>query len=202
MPEFNPNYQRNKRGRYPVPALVYHLLFALQTLAASFLFWTIFPVFKRLVARLGQTQNIDLGTQAAVAAGTIALQGLYWARYNWVDIRAPFGNALVAHLVMFASRASFFFAGVLFSTLFFRHLPELDSLPPLGQALTKGLIVFSVLFALYCYSRELERLGRAIEKSSLNDAGELSRPARSLLGLLPHGARKTQATGHDDVHNG
>ncbi|UCI05663.1 hypothetical protein [Mesorhizobium sp. B1-1-8] len=161
----HPNHRYNRQRPYPAAALAYPILIGLQTLAASFLFWTIFPVFKRLVASFGQTLDIELGTQAAVVAGTIALQGLYWARHNWVAIRAPFENALVGHLLMFASRASFFFAGVLFSALFFRHVPELDAFPPLGQVLAKGFIVLGVLFSLFCYSLELERLGRAIEQA-------------------------------------
>jgi uncharacterized membrane protein YhhN len=65
---------------------------------------------------------------------------------------------------MFASRASFFFGGALFSAIFFRHIPQLDALPPLGQAIAKTLGVAALLFALFCYSLELERLGRSMEE--------------------------------------
>jgi hypothetical protein len=44
---------------------------------------------------------------------------------------------LVGHLFVFAGRASFFFGGAFFSALFFRHVPELDQLPPLEQGAGK-----------------------------------------------------------------
>ncbi|RDL50612.1 hypothetical protein BLJAPNOD_01733 [Ensifer sp. M14] len=65
---------------------------------------------------------------------------------------------------MFASRASFVFGGALFSVIFFRHVPQLEVLPPLGQGIAKTLGVMAVLFALFCYSLELERLGKVIEE--------------------------------------
>jgi hypothetical protein len=69
---------------------------------------------------------------------------------------------LVVHLVLFASRVSFFFGGAFFSAVFFDHLPELEVLPPLGQIIIKALYLAVVLFGLFCYSLELKRLGNAI----------------------------------------
>ncbi|WP_244479962.1 hypothetical protein [Methylobacterium sp. Leaf94] len=80
-----------------------------------------------------------------------------------MPLSVPFRNVLVGHLLLFSSRASFFFGGAFFSVVFFRHLPELEVLPPFGQAVTKGITIIAVLFALFCYSLELERLGKAIE---------------------------------------
>jgi hypothetical protein len=48
--------------------------------------------------------------------------------------------------------------------IFFRHIPELDVLPPLEQSVIKILILISILSALFCYSLELERLGKAFEE--------------------------------------
>jgi hypothetical protein len=141
----------------------YLYLLALQTVAASFLFWIIFPVFLQMMSHLGEPQELTMRSQGEVVAGAAALQGFYWLRYRSIGVNAPFENVVVGHLLGFASRVSFFFGGALFSTIFFRHLPELSAYPAVGQSFVKGLIVMEALFALYCYSLELERFGKAIE---------------------------------------
>ena len=147
-------------------AAAYAILLIAQTLLASFLFWTIIPIFLQLISNLGVRQDIDPWTQAAIIAGAVALQCCYWARYHWVAIRVPFRSAFVGHLVMFASRVSFFFGGALFSVIFFRHVPAFDAFPSVGEAMAKWLIVMAILFALFCYALELERFGKAIEDPS------------------------------------
>ena len=70
---------------------------------------------------------------------------------------------MVGHLFAFVGRASFFFGSAFFSLVYFRHLPERGGLPPLGWGYVNGVAFIAVLFALFCYSLELERLGKALE---------------------------------------
>src|SRR4051794_24600876 len=112
------------------------------------------PSFQRLVSNIGVPQDLDPWTWAAIVGATVALQCCYWARYRWVAIHVPFRSAFIGHVVMFASRASFFFGGALFSVMFFRHVPALDALPLFGEALAKLLTVIVMLFALFCYALE------------------------------------------------
>lgn len=145
--------------------LIFYLcMLAFQTAVASFLFWVVFPLFRQMILRLGEPQEISHVVDAEILLGALFLNCAYFARYRWIDVRAPFKSALVGHLVQFASRISFFFGGALFSALFFRHLPELDRLPSLEEALPRGALILWVLFALFCYSLELDRFGRAIEE--------------------------------------
>ncbi|MDK1373561.1 MULTISPECIES: hypothetical protein [unclassified Sinorhizobium] len=154
-------------GRLPMSrsqnAFVYLFLLIAQSVAAFLLLWLVFPIFYNLVTNLGQEQDIAPSTQISVIAGAIVLQACYWARLHWVDVKAPFHNIFVAHLLFFVGRLSFLFGGAFFSAIFFRHLPELAVFPPFGQALIKALGVGAVLFGLFCYSLELDRLGKAIE---------------------------------------
>lgn len=145
-------------------ASLYALLLCTQTAAATFLFWLVFPLFRQMILRLGEPQEIGIAVEFEIVAGTLVLYFAYWARYHRVEIRAPFHNAFVGHLVQFGSRISFFFGGALFSALFFRHLPELSVLPTIGELARRAVIVLGVLFALFCYSLELDRLGKAIEE--------------------------------------
>lgn len=152
-------------------AAVYVALLLVQTVAASALFWIIFPLFQKLVTQSGQPQQLETFVMVGVGAAAIVMQLCYWTRYWYVAVWGPFHSSVVGHILVFASRASFFFGGALFSAIFFRHVPQLDALPPLGQSIAKALGVLAVLFALFCYSLELERLGRTIEE----------RPARNRL---------------------
>lgn len=142
---------------------VYASLLAAQTAAAFILFWMAFPIFYNLVTHLGERQVLDFSRQVAIVASAALLHCFYWTRLKWVPVTRPFHSVFVAHLLFFASRVSFFFGGAFFSAIFFRHLPELDIFPPLGQAVVKLLHVAGVLFGLFCYSLELDRLGKAIE---------------------------------------
>lgn len=157
------------RHKPPVAAphmAIYLSLVAVQTAAATYLFWVIFPLFRQMVTHIGEPQDLSLLVEIEIILGTFALHCAYWVRYRRIVAEAPFQNAFIGHVVQFAGRASFFFGGALFSVVFFRHVPELDALPPIAQGLTRGLIVIWVLFALFCYSLELDRLGKAIEGPS------------------------------------
>lgn len=144
----------------PAPYLA---LLAVQTLAASLLFWLIFPVFREVLLHPGAAQILPLRFIAPVAGAVILLQACYWNRYLRVAICVPLHSPVVGHLLMFASRASFFFGGALFSAVFFRHVPQLDTLPPAGRGIVMAAGILAVLFALFCHALELERLGRAVE---------------------------------------
>ena len=150
-------------GQSPRSAAAYGGLLALQTAAASCLLWMILPVFRRMVSRLGEPQELEPWRLAILVGSVVVLQACYWVRLRCVPISAPFRNILVGHLLLFSSRASFFFGGAFLSLVFFRHVPELGALPPFGQAGAKGIAILAVLFSLFCYSLELERLGKAIE---------------------------------------
>jgi hypothetical protein len=126
-----------------------------------------FPRGNDTPGRAPEDQSVH--SHISVLCCTLFLQICYWSRVRWVAVRVPFHNIVVAHLISFAARLSFLFGGAFFSTIYFRHLPELGSLSPLGRAIMSGVSIASVLFGLYCYSLELERFGRAIEKEDRED---------------------------------
>ena len=144
--------------------MIYGLLLAAETLAASVIFWTSFPMFSRIMQHSGEPQVLGSGTFVPVLVAAALLQACYWIRYRRVAIRTPLHSVLVGHLLIFASRASFFFGSALFSLVFFRHVPQLAVLPPTGQGVVKAAGVLVVLFSLFCYSLEIERLGKATEE--------------------------------------
>ncbi|AHK05095.1 hypothetical protein At15955_52200 (plasmid) [Agrobacterium tumefaciens] len=144
-------------------ALAYGSLIVLQSLAVAFLLRAIFPIFYAVVTHLGERQQVPVSTLLTILAVALLLQASYWTRMRWVEVRAPFHSIFVSHLLSFAARLAFLFGGVLFSTIFFRHLPESNTLPPLGHTVLQGALILLVLFSFFCYSVELERLAKAIE---------------------------------------
>lgn len=141
----------------------YFGLLAIQTGAAIMLVWTMFPVFRTMSAHLGQVPQLSPWIDVAAASAALVLHCAYWTRYRHVSVAVPFHSALLGHIVVFIGRASFFFGSAFFSLIFFRHVPEIVSFPSLWQAFFRGVGLLWVLFALFCYSLELDRLGRAIE---------------------------------------
>lgn len=138
----------------------YLLLLGIQTLAAGVLL-TVFPLFQQIILQSGRPQPLDTATAITALAAAMVMQACYWTRYRRMPVPAPAGGAVAGHLLMFASRVSFLFGGALFAAISFRHVPQLGALPPLGQGLAKALGVMALLFALFCYALELERLGRS-----------------------------------------
>ena len=152
--------------RWQTDGRAYALLLAGQSAAALALFWIVFPIFHRIVTHLGERQELALSQQLGILGSVVILYACYWTRLKYVPVVAPFRSTLVGHLCLFASRVSFFFGGALFSALFFRHLPELEPLPVLWGTFINAIQVGAVLFGLFCYSRELERLALSIEGPS------------------------------------
>ncbi len=148
----------------PTNAKAYAGLLLVQTAGAAALLWIVFPIFREVLIHFGEQQTITGSTQAALLGCTLVMQACYWARLRWVAVHAPFHNIFIAHLISFVARLSFLFGGALFSAIFFRHLPELGVLPPVGQSMIKAISIGAILFGLFCYSLELERFGRALEE--------------------------------------
>ena len=67
------------------------------------------------------------------------------------------------HVLLFLGRLSFIFGSALFGIVVFRHLPELDRHIDLLLTIKRGAILLGCLFALFCASLEVERLGHAFE---------------------------------------
>ena len=60
---------------------------------------------------------------------------------------------------------SFIFGSAVFGIVVFRHFPELDASIDLLLSIKRGMILPGCLFALFCTSLEVERLGLAFERN-------------------------------------
>ena len=69
---------------------------------------------------------------------------------------APGGHVLIGHLAGFVARLSFIYASTMFTVVFFLRFQQLP-LPPY-----RIVMILLLLFSMYCWSLELERLAKAL----------------------------------------
>lgn len=138
----------SRRWRYP-------FLFAVQTVGAAILFWYSVPLYQQVLADPGghkaQPERL-IWSFSAIAL----MQAGYWIRYR---LRAPMPqlrNALVGYITLFVARMSFVFATSIFAFVFVTRKPEFQ-MPTFSY-----VVIIMGLFALFCYTQELERLARAL----------------------------------------
>jgi hypothetical protein len=102
-------------------------------------------------------------------AGVILTLSAYIIRV-WLRPTMPrSGHAIAGHILSFVGRLSFVAATSTFSLVFINHVGELN-LPPYRMA-----VILVLLFAMFCWNLELERLAKAL----IGTAGEPRKPDRA-----------------------
>jgi hypothetical protein len=133
----------------------YFLLFAIQTIGAAILFWYAVPLFREVLLNPGN--HVPRPENLVWSLSAIALmQAGYWMRHRLCPPLPQFCNALVGYIVLFVARMSFVLATSIFGFVFIVRRPEFQ-IPT-----SRYVIVIIALFALFCYTQELEQLGRAM----------------------------------------
>jgi hypothetical protein len=142
--------------------VTYPLLFAVQMFGSDFIVWQDLPAFRQLVLSPGEQPESTPYDGSTVLAVLFAMQAAYW--YRLLRVAIPFrGQSLVlSHLFLFLGRLNFIFGSALFSIVLFRHVPELGSGIDILLMARRGVVLVISLFALFCFTLELERLGVAL----------------------------------------
>ena len=133
----------------------YFFLFAMQTIGAAILFWYSVPLFRQVLldpgGHVARPENL-VWSLSAIAL----MQAGYWIRHRLRPSLPQLRNALVGHIVLFVARMSFVLATAVFGFVFIVRRPEFQ-IPT-----SRYFAVIVALFALFCYTQELEQLGRAL----------------------------------------
>jgi hypothetical protein len=143
----------------------YALVLTVQTIAAVAFIWSELPSFRELALNpVNQITDIPLDDVATVGI-LFVMQGAYC--YRQLSIPIPFlgSNIILHHILLFMGRLSFIFGAAVFSLIFFRHLPELGPDVDIFLIARRGLLVTVSLFALFCFTLELERHANAFGNS-------------------------------------
>jgi hypothetical protein len=151
-------------SNYPKTAL-YWLLLAIQIAGAISFVWQELPEFGQVLNNPGQQLPKNTKADLMVAGIFVVMQIAFWVRLLRVPIPFRRPNLFLNHLFLFFGRLSFIFGSALFSVVIFRHVPELSRETDFLLMAQRGIIFVGCLFALFCTSLEVERLGQAFESN-------------------------------------
>jgi hypothetical protein len=145
--------------------MAYLFLLAIQLMGLVFFVWEGMPEFRQIVTNPGVQLPKDIHADLLLVAVFAAMQICFWIRVRHVPIPFRRPNMFLNHVFLFLGRLGFIFGSALFSVVVFRHLPDLGPQTDVLLAVQRGIILVACLFALFCTSLELERLGQAFESS-------------------------------------
>jgi len=141
----------------------YRLLLALQIMGAITFIWQELPEFRQVASNPGEQIPRNDPSDLLLVGVLLVMQSAFWYRMRLVPIPSFHPNAFLHHVFLFLGKLSFIFGSALFGVAVFRHLPELDPGIDFFLMARRGVVFVGCLFALFCTSLEVERLGQAFE---------------------------------------
>jgi hypothetical protein len=142
---------------------IYWLLLAIQIFGAISFVWQQLPEFGRVLDNPGEQLPKNTRADLMVAGIFFIMQIAFWIRVLRVPVPFRRPNIFLNYVFLFLGRLSFIFGSALFSVVVFRHLPGLDRQTDALLMVQRGALFVGCLFALFCTSLEVERLGQAFE---------------------------------------
>jgi hypothetical protein len=149
-------------SEHPKPKL-YLLLLAIQIFGAIVFIWQQLPEFRQVAVNPGAQLPHDTFSDLVAVGVLCVMQISFWVRVRYIAIPFRHPNMILHHVFLFLGRLSFIFGSALFAVVVFRHLPELGRDIDIPLAARRGILLVACLFALFCASLEVERLGQAFE---------------------------------------
>jgi hypothetical protein len=154
-----------ERRQQPRKNVTYLLLLAAQLAGMIIFVWQELPDFEQLLLNPGEQLPKDIYSDVVTCGVFCMMQIAFWYRVLYVPIPFRRPNLFLNHVFLFFGRLSFVFGGSLFAVVVFRHLPRLERDFDVLLATERGIIFVGCLFALFCTSLEVERLGQAFERN-------------------------------------
>jgi hypothetical protein len=140
----------------------YVLLFAMQTLAILIVILNMIPIYDALIASVGVQLRRLPESPLLLMASVVLFHCAYWFRLLRVPLVVNYRSLVLSHVVLFVGRLSFIFGTAFFAMIVFRHLPAMVTIPNPGVLAVRIVWTLFMLFSLYCYATELERVGVAL----------------------------------------
>ena len=145
--------------------MAYLFALAIQISGAILFVWQQLPQFRQIAVNPGQQLAHDTFSDVMTVGVLLVMQISFWSRLLYIPIPFRRPNMILNHVFLFLGRLSFIFGSALFAVVVFRHLPELGRETDVFVAACRGIILVGCLFALFCTSLEVERLGQAFERN-------------------------------------
>lgn len=142
---------------------IYLFLLAVQISGTIIFVWQQLPEFRQVAVHPGEQLAYDISSDLVAVGFLFVMQISFWCRVLYIPIPFRRPNMILNHVFLFLGRLSFIFGSALFSIVVFRHLPEMGRETDVLLAARRGIVFVGWLFALFCTSLEVERLGQAFE---------------------------------------
>jgi hypothetical protein len=145
------------------------LALAIQICGTITFVWRELPEVRQVLTNPGE-QLAREASSDLMTAGILFMQGPFWVRLLRIPIPVRRSNIFLKHVFLFLGRLSFIFGSALFSCRRFQASSGTGPRYRRPSDGRRGLIFVGCLFALFCTSLEVERLGQAFEgHRKLND---------------------------------
>ncbi|HYY30813.1 MAG TPA: hypothetical protein VE860_22945 [Chthoniobacterales bacterium] len=145
--------------------VLHWILFLGQTLGDAMILSHLVPMLRQFI-----TSGLDGKPSPKIfvfaALGITVIQVCYWLDLHWFATLRLRYIPVLGNVILFLARLNFIFAGATFSAVYLVRFKEVQ-MSPLEFAL-----LFAVLFSMFCYTLELERLGGAFVKRNEQAAPE------------------------------
>jgi len=135
----------------------YWLLLTLESAGELIILWHGIPPYRRLLfGQAFDTGRLPTNLIVWFIIGATLIQIGYWANRSLELEIGSRRHVVLGHFVLFFGRLNFIFLSGVFATAFFVRFDVV------AFSIFGTTVVFAALFSVYCFTRELERLGRAL----------------------------------------
>ena len=133
------------------------ILFLGQTIGDATILSHLIPLLRELITS-GFGEKTPPEINVLVVLAVTIIQVCYWLDQHWFGTLRLRYIPVLGNVILFLARLNFVFAGATFSAVYLVRFKEVQ-MSPLEFALLSA-----VLFSMFCYTLELERLGGALVK--------------------------------------
>jgi hypothetical protein len=134
----------------------YALLVAMQTVGQLMILLQGIPAYRRLLDSRAYEGQIPTSLALWFGFGVLLVQSGYWINHQWGSEIVLRRRVVPGHLILFFARLNIIFFGGLFSATYFLRYDVIN------VTVLNMTLLAAVLFSGFCYTLELERLGRRL----------------------------------------
>lgn len=139
---------------------LYFSLIATQTLGIAIILVNILPLYRMMTLDFRNFTPDDRPWWAYT--GVIVVLAAYSLRVRLQPPLPRTESTLLGHLLLFIAKMFFVVATAGFATMF---LNRIEDLREIDYPVWRALLVLMIFFAMFCWTLELERLGRALQRN-------------------------------------
>jgi len=136
---------------------VYFLLLAIEAAGAMAILWHGLPLYRRMLSGGVAFEQADASSVTWAVIGIVLIQTAYWAStFKVFPLLSVPRHVLAGHAALFLARLNFVFVSSLFAVVVFSKPVDLEFVA------WRAATLVAVLFSMFCFSLELERLSRCL----------------------------------------